>query len=609
MFIHRVRLHEQAGRDVRNAWLPSLAFCVACFFANHASAQQASDAEAGDASSAEASPEFEEQDGGSSAEGADSTTAETDEAPEGEAAGESTPSEGAEEAATSSEPAGADPAQADPTDVAAESEGAGDADEATAEPPNPVDLIQGRPDAPELATGELWEAYESTYATFERRLTAVEEADPRSTTGYRVYIDAIESSMQLSDLLEELLNRDGELSAEEEVAALDSLLTIRQVVGSMLVEIQECERAAEILEPLAAREETLERPLLYQGTQRWLQSAQRCIERQALEAEVRAAEEEGYQAEVARLREELAAAQAREEELREEQQAQEERAARATEAGAEGQEAGAGGASGDEEIRMSRGELLALLRMSATDRQAAYQEAPTPEPDTTPRMEYGFQFYGGVIGTPDFALDALFDVHPNHWRNGSRNYTLGGEFFFRKRRSSALSVGLHYTDLGTETHWWVRNNKPRGDAKWTENNLQTLTAAFGFETIAPLDRRERLQFFFNIHLGLSFVLGDFVQTEVDESCLSVPPDAENGGAADFRAGGSCLPTPDAPAVDPSTRDSDVLPPVLPSVGIGLGLRYMIADRVQIGVETGFRDVYFYGTGNIGVIFARRMSDE
>lgn len=589
---------------MRNAWLPSLAFCVACFVANHASAQQASDAEAGGASSAEAGPELEEQDSGPSAAAEDATTAETEEAPAGDAAGESTPSE---EAAASSEAA-----EADPTDVAAEPEGDEDADEATAaaaEPPNPVDLIQGRPDAPELSTNELWEAYEGTYATFERRLTAVEEADPRSTTGYRVYIDAIESSMQLSDLLEELLNRDGELSAEEEVAALDSLLTIRQVVGSMLVEIQECERAAEILEPLAAREETLERPLLYQGTQRWLQSAQRCLDRQALEAEVRAAEEEGYQADVARLREELAAAQAREQELIEEQEAQEERAARAREEDAEGQEGGASGASGDEEIRMSRGELLALLRMSATDRQAAYQEAPTPEPDTTPRMEYGFQFYGGVIGTADFALDALFDVHPNHWRNGSRNYTLGGEFFFRKRRSSALSVGLHYTDLGTETHWWVRNNKPRGDAKWTENNLQTLTAAFGFETIAPLDRRERLQFFFNIHLGLSFVLGDFVQTEVDESCLSVPPDAENGGAADFRAGGSCLPTPDAPALDPSTRDSSVLPPVLPSVGLGLGLRYMIADRVQIGVETGFRDVYFYGTGNIGVIFARRMSEE
>lgn len=466
-------------------------------------------------------------------------------------------------------------------------------------PPRPVvrqsvlTHITGRVDAASLESSVLWTEYEVAFATFEDRIAKTDSDRPTTARGHRLYVDAIEASINLRDLLQELLKRPDQLSGEERVDALDSFLTIEQVAGSLMVEIEECKLATTTLRGLMNRPETQEREILVQSTQRWLDNAERCVVRQNLEDTIASQEASADQAELQRLRGQLAAAQATE---------GEERAAQAE-----------ASASGDELV-LSRSELLQILRSSAEERRAQFGgdfDFFVHPRANIPTHEYGFEFRGGFLRSPEFGLDIMYDVHASHW-DPRINMTYGGSFFVRKNRRSQLSLNVDWADLQTDDHWWVQRRRARSAAKWVENDAKLLSITMGVDVIAPLTKNERLQFYFGGLFGISANVGSVYTTKVDAgTCLTGVSGSKTGETDRFEPGGVCFPTiggESTPVLDASTRSSANIPVVLPSIGLQLGLRYVIADRVQLSVGGGLRDIYFYGNVGIGVIVARKYKN-
>lgn len=448
--------------------------------------------------------------------------------------------------------------------------------------------VQGRPDASSLDAATLWTEYEVAFATFEDRIAKIDSDRPTTARGHRLYVDAIEASINLRDLLQELLNRPEELSGEERVDALDSFLTIEQVAGSLMVEIEECEQGHRTLRALMDRAETQERAILVQSTQRWLDNADRCLVRQKLEDTIAAQEASSDQADLERLRGQLAAARAD-----------------------EGQERAAQAEADGDALVLSRAELLAILRSSAEERRAQFGsdfDFYVHPRAHIPTHEYGFEFRGGILRTPEFALDMMFDVHASHW-DPKINTTFGGSFFVRKNRRSQLALNVDWADLATDDHWWVQKRRARSAAKWVENDAALLSITFGVDVVAPITKNERFQFYFGGLFGISTNLGDVYTTKVDPGlCLTGVSGSKTGHTERFEVGGLCYPSVDSPVVIEDSRTTASIPVILPSIGMQMGFRYVIADRVQLSIGGGLRDIYFYGNAGIGVIVARKYKN-
>lgn len=447
-------------------------------------------------------------------------------------------------------------------------------------PPAPVDPlahIQGRPDARSLPMDQLWTEFELAFAEFEGALASTDDASPETQTGFRNYVQAIESAASVRDLLGAMLERD-ELDENDRLDALDSYLTIAQVSGSLMVEIQQCKRGAQTLRALAAKPETVERPLLHQGTTQWLAKAERCVERQNLQAQIAERESQSDEAELARLRAELAAAVQEDEDITREEQR----------------------ASGDDELVLSRAELLALLRESAGDRRgSSLMEHPRAH---LPSHEYGIEFRGGFTHVPNFVIGMLYEKHGE----AGPEAQYGGSFFVRKNnRERELSLNYDYTQIDLGDSWWVRKGKSRGSARWMEIASPKHTITLGIDRNFPIGRQERFQFHVGGMFGIS-VLSDstFPRSRVDQgACLIGISGATSGHLDLFEEGGACY-----DALDPNNSKPLKLPAVLPSIGMRLGMRYVIADRVQVGLEGGIQDMYFYANANVGVIVGRKYKN-
>ena len=456
-----------------------------------------------------------------------------------------------------------------------------------------IEHLQGLGDLSGLSSDDLWALYDDTSEKFNDSVDAVDGVAPDTTIGHRLYVEAIGNSLEMIDILGEVLRRPGELTEEERVDAMDSLMTIEQVLGSLMVEINECERAVTVLRELSERPETLDRPLLLRATTKWLGQAEICVERERLEAEIQRSELENDQAELDQLRQRLADAQQRE-------------SSAAAETGAHS--AGGDATSNEDTLVLSRSELLSVLRESAEERRTAALLAQSSRLDiaSAPLMEFGLRLHYGWLKTPDFVLRLAFDQFVSHSDDAHRNNIIGGEFFFRRRHRSQFGIEFNYADLSMQDGWFLQRRKNRSAAKWVQNDIEVYSLAMTFEAIAPIDKKERFQLYFRTLLGLSLITGDFQQTKVDGSCLGEASYEANDPNL-FEVGMPCWPTSDAPRIR-NTPDDGKVPPVLPTLGASIGARYVLFDRVQIGIEAGWRDLYFYGNANIGFIFARKTEN-
>ncbi len=132
---------------------------------------------------------------------------------------------------------------------------------------------------------QLWARYNDAAMSFGTLYAETEEQDPLATRGNRVYRDTISAGQELVEVLNDLLASGSGISPEERVAALDSLLTTRQIIGSLMVEVQQCEEGLAELEAVLAHPGVSDRPIVEESANRWKVRADTCIQGQALEAE------------------------------------------------------------------------------------------------------------------------------------------------------------------------------------------------------------------------------------------------------------------------------------------------------------------------------------
>lgn len=443
---------------------------------------------------------------------------------------------------------------------------------------DPLEGYNGRPDAKRLTTDTLWDDFDDAFGRFQDFLAESEEAPAETQTGFRSRVRAIGAAMEVRDLLGALLD-SGELSTDESIGAQDSYLTVQQVMGSMMVDIGECERAVKVLRKLENNPDTHERALLLKGTKRWLAKAERCDERQKLEAQIAAREFEADEEELARLRRQLESS--KDEEARADAQDRIEES---------------------DDLTLSRGELLDLLRQSAASRheKSALDTLFGTARKGLPTHEYGINLYAGIGHTPNFIIRGMMEPGMRVEPEPRGHYGLA--FFVRKNaRKRDISLNYDYTSFDLGEHWWLRKDQPRGDARWLDIGMVTKhTITVGVDRNFVFGAKERFQ----IHIGGLFGLSVLPNNAYDRSkvklgCLIGINKEKKGHLDRFQEGGECY----------DRRDPDgrvKLPPVLPSLGLRAGLRYVIADRVQVGVQGGFQDGYFFANGVVGVIVGRKF---
>lgn len=202
------------------------------------------------------------------------------------------------------------------------------------------------------------------------------------------------------------------------------------------------------------------------------------------------------------------------------------------------------------------------------------------------------------LRTPGFALNGFFDLHEDHWTEGTRNFAYGLEFARRTPDKYDLVVSLDWSNLATPDGYWLEDGDPIADADWAENNISLLTADVGVHWFTNLDRQDTWQLYYGVGIGLSIVLGEFRKFDLDTlECGLVLP--EQRSSRDTSLIDGCYDANGDPTIDESRSQLESIPPVLPSLSATLGLRHLIADRVSVGLEGGFRGVYFYGGLEVG----------
>lgn len=129
----------------------------------------------------------------------------------------------------------------------------------------------------------LWDAYADAAAKFSQSYNETESVDPVATRGNRLYRRAVEDGEALISVLNQLLEADAPNTDDERLAVIDALLTTGQIIGSLRVEIRECDAGRINLEKVLEHPGIETRPILKDSAQTWLDRANQCVEQQAVE--------------------------------------------------------------------------------------------------------------------------------------------------------------------------------------------------------------------------------------------------------------------------------------------------------------------------------------
>lgn len=130
----------------------------------------------------------------------------------------------------------------------------------------------------------LWDAYADAAAKFSQSYNETENVDPVATRGNRLYRRAVEDGEALISVLNQLLEADAPNTDDERLAVIDALLTTGQIIGSLRVEIRECDSGRIDLEKVLEHPGIETRPILKDSAQTWLDRANQCIEQLAVES-------------------------------------------------------------------------------------------------------------------------------------------------------------------------------------------------------------------------------------------------------------------------------------------------------------------------------------
>lgn len=213
---------------------------------------------------------------------------------------------------------------------------------------------------------------------------------------------------------------------------------------------------------------------------------------------------------------------------------------------------------------------------------------------TAPRWRY--------VRTPDWMLGAFLEQHGSHWTSHA-NMSWGGEFVIRDPGRQELVIGLDWTDLRMRDTFWLGRNDPIRKAEWTEFDIRLLNADVGFRGVTAIGRDGPFQLYYGAALGLGIVVGNIWQTQVDRfSCDPMPERASRDADVLIAPNGACFDDDGQPVLRDNRSAVKWLLPVMPSLELMAGARYVIADHYVIGTEIGFRSLYAFAGVNVGYQF-------
>lgn len=195
-----------------------------------------------------------------------------------------------------------------------------------------------------------------------------------------------------------------------------------------------------------------------------------------------------------------------------------------------------------------------------------------------------------AIGIPSFVWDFWYDQHANHW-SGQNNFSYGGEFVWRKHGSLEIGFAIDYADISMPSEFWLENGKAAVDQDWTQFDLQILSAVFFTQWY--WNPQPWISPFVGVGLGPALVLGDVTEynprngspcrTEAAKGVFSSDQCLEKGEPnldRDF---------------DPGEKET-AIPPVIPMLQFGGGVRFNIAKHGMLKLEMGFQDYFYFGGG-------------
>lgn len=239
--------------------------------------------------------------------------------------------------------------------------------------------------------------------------------------------------------------------------------------------------------------------------------------------------------------------------------------------------------------------------------QLAASGALEDEPVYGRKFAFGMNAVGGIHHVPNFLVGAFFDRHIGHWDDGAK-FFYGGEFVFRFNDQHDLLLTIDYANYTTQDGWWLEKDKNATAAEWVHNDMHALAITVGWNGIANLDKKKRVQIYGGIGLGVTLKFGDFNKAKVRLGC--VDPSTNTDVYDTLTPDGTCPEDSGRVLIDQDSSGEitdwtqEKIPAILPSIHATLGFRYLIADTVSIGVEGGWKTVAFYGGLKVGFVVGK-----
>lgn len=199
-----------------------------------------------------------------------------------------------------------------------------------------------------------------------------------------------------------------------------------------------------------------------------------------------------------------------------------------------------------------------------------------------------------MINIPDFAIGLFFDEHSSTWVEEQRNFSVGGEFVWRRGNDFELGVGIDRADLSMPDAFWNEDGDPAEEAEWSEVDLQVTSVVFSAYWF--WDVTTWLTPYLGGGIGPGFLsqnitryqarpeteceqaLGDGRASEPPEECFDGDEPADDQLNVD----------------DPITEHS--IPPIVPMVNLTTGLRFNIGSHGVFKIESGIYPYLFAGMG-------------
>ncbi len=208
--------------------------------------------------------------------------------------------------------------------------------------------------------------------------------------------------------------------------------------------------------------------------------------------------------------------------------------------------------------------------------------------------EFMVTAHARAITIPSFALGLFFDEHSSTWSDGQRNFSMGGEFVWRRGNDFELGVAFDRADLTMPDAFWNEDGDPPEEAEWTE--MQMHISSVVFSAYWFWDVTTWMTPFIGGGIGPGFISDNITrysarpgseceQALLDGHASEPPPECfEDGGLAE-----------DQMNVDePNTEHS--IPPVIPMVNLSTGLRFNVGSKGVFKLESGVYPYLFTGMG-------------